>query len=160
MTVKKAIGKIHLWLGLSSGLLVFIIAITGCIYAFQEEIQNLTQPYRFVEHQDKPVLPPSTLKAIAEKALPGKHIHAVLYAKPGNAAQVIFYNLEPEYYYLIYLNPFTGEILEVKDASSGFFPFILDGHFYLWLPREIGQPVVATLTLIFTAMLISGIVLW
>lgn len=160
MTVKKAIGKIHLWLGLSSGLLVFIIAITGCIYAFQEEIQNLTQPYRFVEHQDKPVLPPSTLKTIAEKALPGKHIHAVLYAKPGNAAQVIFYNLEPEYYYLIYLNPFTGEILEVKDASSGFFPFILDGHFYLWLPREIGQPIVATATLVFLAMMISGLILW
>lgn len=158
--LKYWVGKIHLWLGLTSGLAVFVIAITGCLYAFQEEIQNLTQPYRFVEHQDVPVLPPSKLKAIAEKELPGKTIHAVLYAKPGNAAQVIFYNLEPEYYYLIYLNPFTGEVLKVKDAQAGFFPFILDGHFYLWLPREIGQPVVATLTLIFTAMLISGIVLW
>ena len=96
MTIKKVIGKIHLWLGLSSGLIVFIIAITGCIYAFQAEIQDATQPYRFVEAQNKPVLPPSQLKAIAEKELPGKKIHAVLYAKPGKAAQVIFYNYEPE----------------------------------------------------------------
>ena len=78
MRFKKSIGKIHLWLGLSSGLLVFIIAITGCIYAFQAEIQELTQPYRFVEHQQRPVLPPSKLKAIAENELPGKKIHAVL----------------------------------------------------------------------------------
>ena len=160
MKFKKSIGKIHLWLGLSSGLLVFIIAITGCIYAFQEEIQNLTQPYRFVEHQQQPVLRPSELKAIAEKELPGKKIHAVLYAKPGKAAQVIFYNVDPEYYYLVYLNPFSGEVLKVKDAQAGFFPFILDGHFYLWLPPEIGQPIAATATLVFLVMLISGLVLW
>jgi uncharacterized iron-regulated membrane protein len=160
MKLKKSIGKIHLWLGLSSGLLVFIIAITGCIYAFQAEIQDLTQPYRFVEHQQKPVLMPSELKAIAEKELPGKKIHAVLYPKPGKATEVIFYNAEPEYYYLVYLNPFTGDVLKVKDASAGFFPFILDGHFYLWLPHEVGRPVVATATLVFLVMLISGLVLW
>jgi uncharacterized iron-regulated membrane protein len=160
MTLKKVIGKIHLWLGLSSGLIVFIIAITGCIYAFQAEIQDATQPYRFVEAQNKPVLPPSQLKAIAEKELPGKKIHAVLYAKPGKAAQVIFYNFEPEYYYLVYMNPYTGEVLQVRDENAGFFRFILLGHFYLWLPYEIGQPVVASATLVFLVMLISGIILW
>ena len=160
MKFKKSIGRIHLWLGLSSGLLVFIIAITGCIYAFQEEIQNLTQPYRLVEHQKLPVLPPSKLRAIAEKELPGKKIHAVLYAKPGKAAQAIFYNADPQYYFLVYLNPFSGKVLKVKDAQAGFFPFILDGHFYLWLPHEVGQPVVATATLVFLVMLISGLMLW
>lgn len=160
MTVKKVIGKIHLWLGLSSGLVVFMIAITGCIYAFQTEIQDMIQSYRFVEIQDKPVLMPSQLKAIAEKELPGKKIHAVLFAKPGNAAQVIFYDLDPEYYYLIYLNPYTGKVLKVKDENADFFRIVLLGHFYLWLPPDIGQPVTATATLIFLVMLISGLILW
>ena len=64
---RKIIGWLHLWLGLTSGLVVFIIAVTGCLYAFQDEIQNAIQPYRFTVAQDKPVLPPSQLKAIAEK---------------------------------------------------------------------------------------------
>src|SRR6187402_577323 len=98
MTIKQIIGKLHNWLGLSSGLVVFIISVTGCIYAFQAEIQNLTQSYRFVEYEEKPVLPPSQLQAIAEKELPGKKVHAVLFAKPGNAAQVIFYDFDPEYF--------------------------------------------------------------
>ncbi|HYF69081.1 MAG TPA: PepSY-associated TM helix domain-containing protein [Ohtaekwangia sp.] len=160
MTVKKIIGKIHLWLGLSSGLVVFVIAITGCLYAFQAEIQNLTQPFRFVERQGKQVLPPSELKAVAEVELPGKHIHAVLYNGADRAAQVIFYSYDPEYYYLVYVNPYTAEVLEVKDMEADFFHFILDGHFYLWLPPEIGQPVAASATLVFVVMLISGIVLW
>jgi uncharacterized iron-regulated membrane protein len=39
----KSNPKIHLWFGLSSGILVFIIAITGCLYAFQEEIQDYAE---------------------------------------------------------------------------------------------------------------------
>lgn len=161
MSVKKIIGTIHLWLGLTSGLVVFVLAVTGCIYAFQSEIQNLTQPYRFVEQQDRSFRPPSELKAIAEGLLPEKHIHAVLYRETSQAAQVVFYNFEPDYYYyLVYLNPYSGEVLKVKDMETDFFQFILQGHFYLWLPPSIGQPVVATATLIFVIMLITGIILW
>jgi len=161
MTVKKVIGKIHLWLGFTSGLLVFIIAITGCIYAFQSEIQNMTQSFRFVERQPKEFLPPSVLKAAAEAELPNKHIHAVQYLGPERAAMVIYYNYEPDYYYyLVYVNPYTAEVLKVKDMEADFFQFILDGHFYLWLPPHIGQPIVATATLVFVVMLISGIILW
>lgn len=160
MTAKKAIGKIHLWLGFTSGLLVFIIAVTGCIYAFQKEIQDLTQPFRFVEKQAKEFLPPSILKAAAEEKLPDKHIHAVQYLGPERSALVIYYSLEPEYYYLVYVNPYTAEVLEVRDMDADFFNFILDGHFYLWLPPEIGQPLAASATLCFIVMLVSGIVLW
>tara|TARA_R110002050_G_scaffold3009_16_gene16058 strand:- start:148 stop:936 length:789 start_codon:yes stop_codon:yes gene_type:complete len=37
---------------------------------------------------------------------------------------------------------------------------VLDGHFYLWLPPAIGQPVVASFTLVFLFMVISGLILW
>jgi uncharacterized iron-regulated membrane protein len=160
MTFKKIIGKIHLWLGLSTGLVVFIIAITGCLYAFQAEIQDATQSYRFVEPQSANYLPPSVLKGIAEKELPDKHLHAVEYGLPGKAAQVYFYHFEPSYYYSVYLNPYTGKVLKVKDMDADFFRIVLMGHYYLWLPPAIGQPLVASATLIFAIMLVSGIVLW
>lgn len=160
MTLKKAVGKIHLWLGFTSGLLVFVIAITGCIYAFQKEIQDLIQPYRYVQKQSAPFLPPSVLRSAAEAQLPHKHIHAVQYLGGERAAQVIYYSYDPEYYYLVYVNPYTAEVLHITDMSKDFFAFILDGHFYLWLPREIGQPVVASATLVFVVMLVSGIFLW
>jgi uncharacterized iron-regulated membrane protein len=159
--VKKFAGKIHLWLGLSSGLIVLIIAITGCIYAFQHEIQEATQPYRYVPEHATAFLPPSELKQRAEKELPGKHVHAVMYEGKHRSAQVIFFSFEPVYYYyIVYANPYTGDILKVKDMQADFFKLVLDGHFYLWLPPHIGQPVVATATLVFVALLLSGIYLW
>ena len=160
MNLRKFTGKLHLWLGLSSGLVVFIISVTGCLYAFQEEIGNLTQPYRFAKATDKPLLIPTQIKSIAEQQLPGKHAHSVLYEKNDKAAQVIFYNADPAYYYSVYIDPRTGEVLKVKDMNMDFFRIVLMGHFYLWLPPSVGQPVAATGTLIFVIMLITGLIMW
>ena len=160
MTIKKTIVKIHLWLGLTSGLLVFVIAITGCFYAFKVEIENLTELYRFVEEQNKTFLLPSQLEEIALKELPGKKIHSVQYEGKKKSAQIIFYNDDPKYYFGVYINQYNGEVLNVKDLDGGFFSFILEGHFYLWLPHKIGQVVVASATFIFVVMLITGIILW
>ncbi|WP_428661357.1 PepSY-associated TM helix domain-containing protein [Runella sp.] len=160
MKFKKIIGLLHLWLGLTSGLVVLIVSITGCLYAFQEEILDATEDFRYVKPRASAVLPPSVLKTIAVKQLPGKHIHAVMYSEEGRAAQAIFFHFDPSYYYTVYLDPYTGEVLKVKDMDADFFRIVLQGHFYLWLPAEIGQPVVASFTLIFVFMLFSGIVLW
>lgn len=157
---KKSIRKIHLWLGLGSGLLVFIISITGCIYAFQNEIQELTQPYRRVAAIDHPMLPPSEIVRIANDALHGKKIHAVMYRGADRAVNAIYYSYEDDYYYYVYINPYSGEVLKVKNEYADFFRIVLDGHFYLWLPPAVGQPVVASTTLVFFVMLVSGIVLW
>lgn len=157
---KKYIKKIHQWLGLITGLLVFIIAITGCIYAFQEEIQDATQPYRFVEKQNKAFLLPSQLEQIAKQNLPNRALHSIKYHTDKKSAEAIFYHYEPTYYYIVYLNPYSGKILHTQNMEEGFFPFILKGHFYLWLPEKIGQPVVAISSLVFLAMIITGLILW
>lgn len=41
MTVRKVISQIHLWLELLSGLVVLVLGLTGCVYAFEEEIKAL-----------------------------------------------------------------------------------------------------------------------
>ncbi len=160
--LKKIIRKIHLLLGLSSGLIVFIVAITGCVYCFQDEIRNATEDYRFVKKRDIPYKLPTELAAVAEKELPGKSLHSVQYNGPEKAAIASFYNGfgEEPYYWMVFLDPYSGRVLKTVNENETFFRFILDGHYYLWLPPAYGQPVVAISTLIFTIMLISGIILW
>ncbi len=157
MTFKKIIGKLHLWLGLASGLIVVFLGVTGCILAFQKEFESL-QSFRYVERQEKPFLPPSALYETAVKALPGKKAHGVSYLGPTQAAVVSYYDID--YYYLAFINPYTGELLKLKDMDRDFFRIVVNGHFYLWLPENIGQPIVASATLVFVVMLISGIILW
>lgn len=157
---KKTIRNIHLWLGLSSGVIVFIIAITGCLYAFQEEIQNITEEYRFVKKQDAALLLPSQLEEIARKEYPDKVLHALKYNALDKSVEAIFFHYEPSYHYIVYLNPYNGQVLKTINRDEGFFQWVLDGHFYLWLPHKIGQTICASATIIFLIMLITGLVLW
>lgn len=155
---KKIIGLVHLWLGLISGILVVFLGITGCMLAFEQEIRSVTQPYLKTAVQDKPYLAPTVLKENAEKHLEGKKVNGIEY--PGEGKSAVAYYFDADNYKLIYLDPYTGETLKVKNMNRDFFRIIINGHFYLWLPPNIGQPIVASATLIFLVMLISGIILW
>lgn len=156
---KYWIRQLHLWLGLISGLFVCFLGITGCILAFEREIENITQPYRFAKIEQRTMMPPSTLRKIADKALPGKHAHSVGY-QAGRASQVVYFAESPAYYWIVFLNPYSGEVLKVKNMEDDFFRIMIMGHYYLWLPPNIGQPILATATLMFLCLLISGLVLW
>ncbi|HJU45245.1 MAG TPA: PepSY-associated TM helix domain-containing protein, partial [Chitinophagaceae bacterium] len=161
MTFKKISGWLHLWLGLISGLIILVIALTGAIYEFQPELTKATQPYLSVKAEDRPFLPVSAFKRIAEKHFPGIKPNRVLIKEKKDAVAVQFFGRKPEpYYYSVYINPYSGEVLKVKDMNDDFFRFILDGHLYLWLPREVGHYVVIYGTLIFAVIIITGLVLW
>ena len=160
MRLKNIIRIVHLWLGLVTGLIVFIMSVTGAIYCFQPELSKLTQPYYNVEAKDQPFIPVSQMQAIAEKELPGKKPNRILLKGRESAAIVQFFNKKKGYSYAVFINPYTGEVLKTKDMNSEFFRFMLNGHMYLWLPPDIGKPITGTSTLIFFVMVVSGIILW
>ncbi len=155
MTFKKVIGKIHLWLGLVAGLVVLFLGITGCILAFEVELRNLTESYRNVESQNKSYLPPSAIKEIAEQQFTSS-ASGIEYPGKSKAAVVSFLDSDTA----IFIEPYSGKVLYHKDMIKDFFRFVLDGHNYLWLPSDIGQPIVASATLIFILMMITGLILW
>jgi uncharacterized iron-regulated membrane protein len=143
-----------------TGPLVFVIALTGAFYAFQDEIQDLIYPYRYCnEFKGLERQVPSAIIKKAKTVHPNKQVHAILYDEPGRPVKVIFYSFE-KYYRIVYVHPQSARILADVDQETGFFPWILKGHFYLWLPNWLGQPIVAWSTLIFSVVLISGLFVW
>lgn len=161
MTKKKIFRLVHLYLGLISGLIVFVEAVTGCCWVFQEEIKALSSPKMQVALLDTSKITPSQAKSIAAAEYPDKAIHGVVFPGQKDAPlEVIFYQAEPRFYYSLFLHPNTGTIIGQEDHLRGFFAFILDGHISLWLPRKIGGTIVAYGTLIFFISIITGLILW
>lgn len=158
--IRKIFRKTHLVLGLATGLVVFIVAITGCVWVFKEEIELLLPDVEIEKADGVSFITPSQAKKIALDVFPGKTLHGIEYPQDDAPLEVIFYQPEPKFYRSVYLHPQTGEVLKTENHQAGFFPFILDGHLRLWLPNEIGSQIVSWSTLIFLVMLITGIVLW
>lgn len=157
-SLKYWIGKIHLWLGLTSGLIVFIVSLTGCIFCFHDEIKDITRPWRFVEEQNKPYILPTVLKARAEQLVDSGAATYITYTARNRPA-VAFTSAGSNYYY-VYFNPYTGQHLKTENLRTDFFIIVEYIHLYLLLPAPIGKHIVGVSTIIFIVMLISGIVLW
>jgi uncharacterized iron-regulated membrane protein len=169
---KKLIMKIHLWLGLTSGLLVFLISISGVIYTFHDEIYHAIHAKNLhVEPEGAVPLPLDSLYAIVQEELGEQHpvTYVNAYKREDLAWRFKAYRYNPEkityfswceFDYVVYVNPYTGKILKTINHKYEFFQLVKMFHWSLWLRTEIGQPVVGWTVVLFLISLISGIIWW
>jgi len=154
--------KLHLWLGLLSGIVIFIVCITGCLYVFKDEINDFNQSYKFVKPQDKVFLQPTKVLEISNKEISNSRPTAITYGESFDAVFVDYYESSTGMS-TVYIDPYNGKVLKTvikKYDDFDFFRFVLDGHRTLWLPRDIGKPIVGYGVLIFAVTLVTGMVLW
>ncbi len=156
---KKTVLFLHRWLGFISGLVVLIVSITGCMFVFQDEIQDALYSYRSVPVQARPFLLPSQLKTIALKQYPKSIASITAYYGKNRPAIVMIAEPKAGTRY-IYLNPYTGQFLHDENIARNFFIIVEYIHLYLLLPPAVGKQVVGYSVLIFVILLITGIVLW
>lgn len=162
-----------MWLGLISGLIVFIVSITGCLFSFQQEITE------FKDHQLLFVNPPAAnaktvsitrLNQLANSKLKGHASFITTFSdprrswefmvyKPGNQQAFWFINTVDSYQ-SAFINPYTGKVLGIKDYKKDFFVIVKYIHWNLLLNDKYGQPIVGYATLIFVLLMISGLILW
>jgi len=169
MNYKNIISKLHLWLGLSSGLVVFIVALTGCILVFQDDLRDVFyKDWRFIAEENKAeseVLPSVLFKNVRE-VLPRQELKTLyfLQSKDPNRS-LLFWAYDPaiENYYGIYVNQYTGEVIKhfewKNNFKDDFFGRIDDLHTTLWMGK-IGRDIIGVSTIIFVILLISGLILW
>lgn len=158
---RKIILQIHKILGLITGVVLFIVSITGCLWVFKDEIESFYTDYKYVTPQEQEFIISSKVKSIAEQVIPDKTIHGVIYGQPNEAIEVVFYQAEPELFYQsVFLDPYSGKFIKRVDNDSGFFAFVLKGHIRLWLPEAIGSRIVSYSILLFLVILFSGFFLW
>lgn len=160
VSMRKRTLKIHRIIGLITGLVVFVVAITGCLWVFKDEIEENYADRAIEERVSESILTVSEAREIAEKAVPGQAIHGVVYHKNITPIEVIFYQADPAFYQSVYLHPYSGKVLHRKDHFSGFFAFVLKGHTTLWLPPVLGSWIVGLSVLFFLVIIVTGMILW
>ncbi|PUZ20156.1 Uncharacterized iron-regulated membrane protein [Chitinophaga costaii] len=168
---RKVIDWLHRWLGLVSGIVVFIVCLTGCLFVFSEEIANVVyKKERFVTPGSQ-VLPLSTLQKTAQEAIgkdkPIKYFS--LSREPDRTWEFTAYSMNDSaityagmvnYYRTAYVNPYTGKVTVVMDDKWEFFHVVKYMHWSLLLNTPYGQPIVGWSTFIFVVLLITGLVMW
>ncbi len=146
---------LHRWLGLVSGIIVFIVATTGCLYVFEEEGRDIFQHKYLYVLPGAAKLPLAQLSTVVTKAYPNETITQIRF-KEANDAAVIYYTKNKK---AISINPFTGKIIGIRNMKSDFFNWIQEMHVKLHL-GDIGEQIIKWNVLIFFLLCISGLVIW
>lgn len=157
--------KIHWILGITAGIILLIVGVTGAILSFEKEIMkaiNSDSYYvKVIEGQDK-----LTTKELLEKfqaSNPKAKINSISFSLDKESSTVINVASEGARRGLnIYINPYTAEVLPDL-VGKDFFGFILRLHRWLAFPqeiREIGKQTVAISTVALIVLIISGIIVY
>lgn len=177
--VRKLFNDIHLWLGLGSGLIVFVICFTGTVYVYNTELVEMAAPHLY---EVTPVagaqrIAPEKLLDKVQTASGGKVTAVNIPADPARTYQ---FNVKKEgeksrFGTAYMVNPYTGEIVgnsQEKNGTKEFMGTMFSLHRWLLLDkvekpivstmtnRELGSKISGWTTIIFTLGCITGIVIW
>lgn len=152
----KVVNKVHLWIGLMTGLLFFIIALSGAILTWKPEISRMLYN-EDIEPQNKHFVSVSQIKLTIAQEFPEADFRTVLFRDSASTANALLY--VPGTYYYAFMNPYTGEIVHLQDMKKGWLNIMVPLHRNLMMGQT-GRKIVHWVTLLSLFMLISGIILW
>ena len=153
----KTIRKIHLWLGLSCGLIASFSGLTGALYVWQPEITGILNPGLLKVEQTENIKEAVILRSA--ETLIATHQDSIgkifLPYREQQTISIRFKNGQTNYYH-----PVTTKNLGEKSASISFFENLLNLHRTLGIPK-IGKYIIGTSTIIFFLFLLtSGAYIW
>lgn len=158
--LKKNIGWLHLWLGLGSGLIVFIVALTGSLMVFEKEIDQFINPEFYsvtsIETSKKSLDYCTTV--LENDYLIQKISRISIFNDPSRTIIIVGKNKDKESQ-IFSMDPYTGKVLGTVLQRDRFFSIVLSLHREL-LFGDIGEVITGISCLIFVFMLISGLILW
>lgn len=157
--LNKTLFQLHWFFGISAGLVLALMGITGATVSFQDEILNVLNPSVLqVEKQVAGVLPPVELVEHIEAASGKKVSMLSVETDSGNAAKV-FFTPPPGQRRgeMRYFDPYTAEFM--GDATGqDFFGFMLQLHRFLAM-GDTGRNITGACTLILVFFCLSGLYL-
>jgi len=153
---RRTVRRLHLWLGLASGVVLLIVALTGCLLAFEDEIRDATQhQLLYVEKETGPQLCIDSIRSIVrryDKKL--KLTQVRYYGDPAKAVHC--YTKDKK---ILSLNPYTGAVLGLRNTEKDWLSLVLSLHLTLLLGKA-GEAIIFCNVWIFLLMLLSGMILW
>jgi uncharacterized iron-regulated membrane protein len=159
---RKIIFWIHLTCGVSAGIFIFVMCVTGALLSFQANI------LKYAESEMRTVSPKENAQKLAAREIIAKVTEAKPNVKPSgitlqndaNSAAVVALGRDGQ----VFVNPYTGEITgEGAKNVRGFFRTIEDAHRWLALSgdaRTVGKAFNDAGNLIFLFLAVSGVYIW
>lgn len=156
---KKVLFQLHWLFGISAGLVLALMGVTGALYAFEGEIMAALNPEVLkVEVRESGILAPAELVSSIEAAA-GQTVSGLWVDTRADSAARVFFTPKPGERRgpMRFFDPYSGELL-AEPSGKAFFDLMLQLHRFLAM-GETGQQITAASTLALVFFCLSGLYL-
>lgn len=156
---KKVLFQLHWFFGITAGLVLAVMGISGALYSFSDEILHALNPQSMsVEVRDTGILPLSQLVPLLESAQGEKVAGLRIDTALGDASRVNYVPAPGERRGpMRYFDPFTGQ-MQGDVVGQEFFEFVLQLHRFLTI-GDTGRQITGACTVILLFFALSGLYL-
>ncbi|WP_111860801.1 PepSY domain-containing protein [Acinetobacter sp. CFCC 10889] len=156
---KKILFQLHWFFGITAGLILSLMGVTGAIYSYEQPIQKLLNPDSYtVQVENRAKLTPAEIYQHFQTTQPEMKINSITIEQAPDASSSI--NIEKEGArrgFNMMINPYTAAVLpDIKGRD--FFQFIQQLHRNLTV-GPVGKQITGACTLILIYFILSGLYL-
>ncbi len=160
--VKAILFQLHWFIGITAGIVLAVVGVTGGMLSFEDEIlRELNPGILSLAPQNAALLAPEALLARIREAEPGKTISSLtVSANPERPARVMFApppGAQGPRGEMRYVNPYDGALLG-NPAGQDFFRFTMQVHRWLAV-GDVGKQIVGASTALLIFLSLSGLYL-
>ncbi len=174
-SIRKFLVDIHLYAGLTCGLIVIAVCLSGTIYVYNTEIREFADSERYFVEASGQKMTLDGLRSEVEATLSGEVVGASVYGGENRTVQFQVKKEGEERPATYYVNPYTAEILannSEKTAAGEFMGYMFSLHRWLLLDRieepmlesmgnrDLGRFINGVATLLFLLGVITGMFIW
>ena len=154
--LRKPLLALHLWTGIVAGLILVVVALSGCVLIFRAQFERRLDPQRFIVKGDGPRHSLDQLALAATAAHPAGTLESVrLFGDSTMPVMYLFSNKE-----YVHVDPHTGAILGTRQRYGEGFGWVEGIHKYLTLEPSLGENVNGSLAFVFAFLFGTGVILW
>jgi uncharacterized iron-regulated membrane protein len=167
---RRFLYKIHFWLGIISGIVLFVVCLSGTLLVFRLEIIAFFEQDKYsIARSDKLPISIEDLIAQVEQNTNGKVFRLGIDNCNDKAYRMMVKidngkNSEGKPIFrdeICHVDPYTGEVLAKHFSPlTEFFRIVTVIHRRLFLPQPYGKIIVGSATLIFIIVALTGFCLW
>ena len=174
-SIRQFLNDIHLYAGLTCGLIVIAVCLSGTLYVYTTEIREFFDSERYFVEKESKSIPLDVLRATLETQLGGQVVGFQVFGQEGRTHQFSLKKTGEENSITYFVNPYSGEVLAdnaQKTATEKFMGSLFSLHRWLLLDKvetpildsmsnqDLGRLINGIATSLFLLGVMTGIFLW
>lgn len=174
-SIRQFLNDIHLYAGLTCGLIVIAVSLSGTIYVYNTEIREFFDSERYFVEKESKFIPLDELRDTLETQLDGQVVGFQVFGQEGRTHQFSLKKTGEENSITYFVNPYSGKVLAdnaQKTATEKFMGSLFSLHRWLLLDKvetpifdsmsnqDLGRLINGIATSLFLLGVMTGIFLW